>query len=1161
MAYPSDTVIILSYAFLSFELLTDIIVLGIACLNLVVLGLTTLLHSNLKCILIIQSVAVGLYVLDRSAMLLIKFISYDNVFAPANMTLQTFMTFDTIFKRMLGHALIIERFVATVRINSYENCQKFYFNLAWFSITFIIAFLNMITNGQSWAVTQFNLITSISSTVLSFVEFLMITIIGLYNRRKYNSQIEAAFANNYHIGQRYQVSENVKTAKQLLPAFFCIFLSNVTTNLMYIIISFNLVEEAYQKSLAFAFFIWLDAIISGAIELTVITHHPLLKKRFLLTRRLFFTVYDLFLFLAIASSDPPNSSESDKCSILSDATASDGIYLECHSQNALLQFTDEQQQRHRNVWSLRLDCGGGTDRGEGDQAQQDKVFEKLVNADQFRTLKKLSLLHCGPSSARFSRLAQLDELDFGTSEIARLDWQSIGSIHLRSLTIGRLSAVGGCKECRNGWLMERPKVFWPHPIFPRLPQNIITIASALPPNCTFSHCGKESARFEQKLVQSRLGSPLQLRCHFQTPNPMISSDSSVPNASSNNQNAIFVWPFSNYAEERRWEERPSIGGGSVELIVDALDSHHLGVVVCRCWHCNTPRFDVAEVRFWTPLSVSLNVDTYDEGGGGGVEETGTSTLLIVHGYPLERLRLGVRLLPNNLTEWHEFPAVGSTQQTFLNGSLLVRPESDHSQFFLRYFSLGIHDCSGCSHSQVGGTYALTVCRWPQNSEAGDEAAIPIAQCADTVSVQLTPTKHPTSNGASKMQTSAGFKWSSFVLLPSSVLLILVIIALSVSVVAVGSRARKTAITRNKKMMRCRKMSAYTQRTDETSIQLYAMSRYLSSTNDRHGLHVIDSECLLLKEPLGKGAFGEVYAALWIQKTDGIAANCEEDKGGESGTNLLPVAAAAAAEQPNGIGQGTARKVAMKFLTNLRINDEMQKEASLLAQLDHPNVLRMFGTSNWQGQIALVLELMNHGNLQRYLQSRAPRNSDYSPPPLISSELINISIQIAKGLCYLVQRKIVHRDLAARNCLVSGDCDLSCSSAASRPPICVKISDFGSSAALLPLRWTSPECLINGIYTHQSDIWSFGVLLFELFSYGDMPFGNLSNGEVSCALKNGKVPGVPEQCSPELDELMRRCWDQNAGDRISAEDALQRLKNIREQDRAQDALIFAQPELL
>uniref|UniRef100_A0A183BSI4 G_PROTEIN_RECEP_F1_2 domain-containing protein n=1 Tax=Globodera pallida TaxID=36090 RepID=A0A183BSI4_GLOPA len=121
MAWPSDTVIILSYVFFSFELLTDIVVLVIACLNLAVIGFTKLLHSNLKCILITQSLAVGLYVLDRSAMLLIKFISNDNVFAPANMTLQNFMTFETIFKRMLGHALIIERFVAT----HYSKLDKF----------------------------------------------------------------------------------------------------------------------------------------------------------------------------------------------------------------------------------------------------------------------------------------------------------------------------------------------------------------------------------------------------------------------------------------------------------------------------------------------------------------------------------------------------------------------------------------------------------------------------------------------------------------------------------------------------------------------------------------------------------------------------------------------------------------------------------------------------------------------------------------------------------------------------------------------------------------------------------------------------------------------------------------------------------------------------
>uniref|UniRef100_A0A914HC84 Uncharacterized protein n=1 Tax=Globodera rostochiensis TaxID=31243 RepID=A0A914HC84_GLORO len=280
MASPSDAVVLLAYTFFSFEFVTNISVLAIACLNLAVIGPTKLLHPNLKFILITQSVAVVLFVLARSAALVPKFISTDDLFTPANMILQIFLGFEAIFRRALGHALIIERFVATLYTNSYENYRKFHFNLAWFSITFIIAFLNTITNEQSWTVTPFNLITVIFSTVTSFVEFLIIIIIGRYNQRKYDSQIEEASPNNYHIGQRYQVSENVKTAKQLLPALFCIFLSNLVTVLLYSIIAFNLVNKGYQISLAYAFLIWTDTMLGAAIELTVITHHPLLKKHF-----------------------------------------------------------------------------------------------------------------------------------------------------------------------------------------------------------------------------------------------------------------------------------------------------------------------------------------------------------------------------------------------------------------------------------------------------------------------------------------------------------------------------------------------------------------------------------------------------------------------------------------------------------------------------------------------------------------------------------------------------------------------------------------------------------------------------------------------------------------------------------------------------------------
>uniref|UniRef100_A0A914HC60 Gustatory receptor n=1 Tax=Globodera rostochiensis TaxID=31243 RepID=A0A914HC60_GLORO len=279
MASPSGTVVLFAYTFFSIEFVIDIVVLAVACLTLGVIGSTKLLHPNLKCILITQSVTVVFLVLDRLAMLLLKLISNNDVFAPSNLILQDLMNFDAFYRRMLGHALIIERFMATVCTNSYENYRKIHFNLAWFSITFIIALVNTITNGQSWAISKFNLLTSIFSTVVSFVEFLMIIIIGRYNRRKYDSQLEEASHNNYHIGQRYQVLENVKTAKQLFPTFLCIFLSNLSLVILCIIVTTNVAKEEYQMNLIYSFLVLVGTILAGAIEISVITHHPLLKRR------------------------------------------------------------------------------------------------------------------------------------------------------------------------------------------------------------------------------------------------------------------------------------------------------------------------------------------------------------------------------------------------------------------------------------------------------------------------------------------------------------------------------------------------------------------------------------------------------------------------------------------------------------------------------------------------------------------------------------------------------------------------------------------------------------------------------------------------------------------------------------------------------------------
>ncbi|KAL3076148.1 hypothetical protein niasHS_013695 [Heterodera schachtii] len=228
---------------------TDLIMLAIASLNLAVISPTKLLHTNLKCILITQSVAVLIFGLDRSAIMVKKFIEHD-LFMTSNVLLQRVLNFNAIFRRLLGHVLILERFLATFYIISYEKCPKLLFTLAWFSITFIIAVVNAITPEQPQAISNFNF-----------------------------KQIERASPNNYNIGLRYQISDNINTAKQLSATFLCFFLSNLLLTFLYIVITLNLVNEAYQISFVYACGNWSIAILCVATEFTIMTHHPLLKRR------------------------------------------------------------------------------------------------------------------------------------------------------------------------------------------------------------------------------------------------------------------------------------------------------------------------------------------------------------------------------------------------------------------------------------------------------------------------------------------------------------------------------------------------------------------------------------------------------------------------------------------------------------------------------------------------------------------------------------------------------------------------------------------------------------------------------------------------------------------------------------------------------------------
>ncbi|XP_078503696.1 tyrosine-protein kinase Blk isoform X2 [Lissotriton helveticus] len=143
-------------------------------------------------------------------------------------------------------------------------------------------------------------------------------------------------------------------------------------------------------------------------------------------------------------------------------------------------------------------------------------------------------------------------------------------------------------------------------------------------------------------------------------------------------------------------------------------------------------------------------------------------------------------------------------------------------------------------------------------------------------------------------------------------------------------------------------------------------------------------------------------------------------------------------------------------------------------------------------------------------------------------LIDISAQVAEGMAYLEKRNYIHRDLRAANILVSD-------------ALCCKIADFGlariidneyeaKEGAKFPIKWTAPEAINFGIFTIKSDVWSFGILLTELVTYGRIPYPGMTNPEVIRHLDAGYRMPCPEKCPPELYEIMMRCWKIKPEDR-------------------------------
>ena len=228
-------------------------------------------------------------------------------------------------------------------------------------------------------------------------------------------------------------------------------------------------------------------------------------------------------------------------------------------------------------------------------------------------------------------------------------------------------------------------------------------------------------------------------------------------------------------------------------------------------------------------------------------------------------------------------------------------------------------------------------------------------------------------------------------------------------------------------------------------------------------------------------------------------------------------------------------VAVKVLkegSNNEARNNFVREATLMNQFDHPNILKLLGVCFEEEPFCMIFEYMELGDLNKYLRNKAISVS-VTTSNLTIQQLVDMAINIAAGLEYLAQNHFVHRDLATRNCLINGH-------------LFVKISDFGLSKdiysrdyyklgekSVLPIRWMPPEAIVFSKFSTQSDIWSFGIVLWEIFSGGAQPYYTLSNEEVIEYVTNEKVLRCPSGCPSEIYDLIVDCWATNPEDRPTA----------------------------
>ncbi|KYN34630.1 ALK tyrosine kinase receptor [Trachymyrmex septentrionalis] len=270
---------------------------------------------------------------------------------------------------------------------------------------------------------------------------------------------------------------------------------------------------------------------------------------------------------------------------------------------------------------------------------------------------------------------------------------------------------------------------------------------------------------------------------------------------------------------------------------------------------------------------------------------------------------------------------------------------------------------------------------------------------------------------------------------------------------------------------------------------------------------IPRECIDLVKPLGQGAFGEVFQGVYKYGGD---------------------------EHP----------VAVKTLPSLSTTQaeaDFMMEALIMSKFNHPNIVHFIGVSFDKHPRYIVLELLAGGDLKNFLREERPRSD--RPTSLTMLDLITCGYDVANGCKYMEEARFIHRDIAARNCLLT----------TKAPGRTVKIADFGMARdiyrsdyyrkggkAMLPIKWMPPESFLDGIFTTKTDVWAFGVLLWEIMSFGYMPYTGCANREVMSMVQSGGRLEKPAGCPDPIYGIMTRCWHPRPDDRPSFSTIAERI---------------------